>query len=125
MKVSFDFDSTLDKLSVQEYAKELLNRGFEVWICTSRLEPRFAPNLTWNDDLFLVSDSLGINRENIIFCNHKNKYLFLNNKGFLFHVDDDNIELSILRSYSDVIPIFLFGNRNWKSDCEKLINEKI
>lgn len=36
MKVSFDFDDTLSKPKVQEYAKELINRGIEVYIVTAR-----------------------------------------------------------------------------------------
>lgn len=30
MKVSFDFDSTLDKESVQKYAAELISKGIDV-----------------------------------------------------------------------------------------------
>ena len=36
MKVSFDWDGTLEIMHVQEYAKELIERGIEVWIVTSR-----------------------------------------------------------------------------------------
>jgi len=120
-KVSFDFDSTLSRLDVQKYAKELVNRGFEVWICTSRLQPSKAPNKEWNDDLFIVADEVGINRENIIFCNYANKSELLKDEEFLFHIDDDNIELSFIRTDTKITPIFLFGNKNWISDCEKAI----
>ena len=33
--VSFDFDSTLSRKDVQEYAKELLERGIDVWVVTT------------------------------------------------------------------------------------------
>jgi restriction endonuclease Mrr len=35
-KISFDFDSTLDREDVQEFAKELVEKGHDVWITTSR-----------------------------------------------------------------------------------------
>jgi len=36
MKVSFDFDGTLEQKEVQEYAKQLLEEGIEVWVVTTR-----------------------------------------------------------------------------------------
>lgn len=36
MKVSFDFDGTLEPPIVQQYAKELIEKGIEVWVVTSR-----------------------------------------------------------------------------------------
>jgi hypothetical protein len=118
-KVSFDFDSTLSRLDIQQYAKELLNRGIDVWICTSRFDDNNARNKYSNDDLYLVADELGIQRENIIFTNMQLKYYFLNGNDFIFHIDDDNIELEFLESESDVTPIRLFGNGlYWKRDCE-------
>lgn len=120
-KVSFDFDSTLSRLDVQDYAKLLINKGVDVWICTSRLEPSKAPNKEWNDDLFLVADRLDIKRSNIIFCNYENKSVFLKDKGFLFHIDDDDIELSFIKTDTDVIPIYLSGNKQWREHCDNAI----
>ena len=42
MKVSFDFDSTLSRKDVQSFAKELVDRGLEVWIVTSRFDDESA-----------------------------------------------------------------------------------
>lgn len=120
-KVSFDFDSTLSRRDVQEYAKSLILIGVDVWICTSRLEPSKAPNKEWNDDLFMVANNIGIKRGNIIFCNYENKSIFLKDKGFLFHIDDDNVELSFIKTDTDVTPIYLFGNKNWREDCNNAI----
>lgn len=122
-KVSFDFDSTLNTIDVERYAKELIDRGVDVWICTSRFSPENAPNKEWNDDLFLVADRVGIKRENIIFTNYANKSEYLNGKGFIWHLDDDNIELYFIRTDTDLKPVFLFGNKNWKNDCEKLLTK--
>jgi len=117
-KVSFDFDGILSRNDIQDYAKELLGRDIDVWICTSRTSPENSVNDNWNDDSLLVADKLGIKRENIIFTSYANKSEFLNDKNFSWHIDDDNIELSLLRTNTDVKPIFLFGNKDWKNDCE-------
>lgn len=95
MKVSFDFDDTLDKPKVQEYAKELIDKGIEVHIVTSRLSDEQAlPSINWNKDLFEVSDRLGIKRENIHFTPYDLKYIFfINNPGFIWHLDDSFYEL--------------------------------
>ena len=118
MKVSFDFDNTLTRKSVQKYAKELVERGVEVWIVTSRMGFGKEPNPTWNDDLFEVARYVGIKTENIHFCCMDNKSEFLKDKGFIFHLDDDNIELSFVKTDTDVKPIYLFGNKYWRTDCE-------
>ena len=60
MKVGFDFDSTLSRKDVQEFAKELVNDGHEVWIVTSRFDDETAMQKNWhwikgqNQKLFLV-----------------------------------------------------------------------
>ena len=76
-KVSFDFDSTLSKPSVQQYAKGLIQRGFEVWIVTSRFGFGKEPNPQWNDDVFEVAREVGIKKEHIFFTCMANKSEFL------------------------------------------------
>lgn len=120
-KVSFDFDGTLTKPAIEQYAKRLIELNIEVWICTSRLSPEKAPTKEFNDDLFLVADRIGIKRSNIIFTCHEDKSEFLNRKGFSFHLDDDNIELSFIKTDTDVKPIYLFGNKDWLKDCDRAL----
>jgi hypothetical protein len=124
MKLSFDFDSTLDRPSVQMYAKQLMDDGHEVWICTTRTSPETHANPSWNDDLFLVSDKLGIPRSQIIFTNHELKYDFLKDKGFLWHLDDDWIELNELNRNTDIRGISVWGQTNWKKKCDKLLKQQ-
>lgn len=121
VKVSFDFDATLSRTDVEKYAKELVDKGVEVWICTSRYSPENAPNKEWNDDLFQTALRVGIKKEHIIFTNYANKSEHLNNKGFKWHLDDDNIELSFIKTDTDLKPIFLFGNKYWRFDCEQAL----
>ena len=112
-KVSFDFDGTLSLISVQSYAKELIERGIEVWVCTSR---RNGKNYD-NEDLFKVTDKLKISRDKIIFTNYEDKSGFLT-EDFIFHLDDCWNTNIIINSKTSILGINVFGNRNWKGDCE-------
>lgn len=122
MKVSFDFDGTLDRCVIQEYAKELIDRKFEVWICTSRLSDKEAPSEFWNTDLYTVAKSVGIKKDNIKFCSMSDKYLFFEDKDFIWHLDDDWTELDMISKNTKTKGISVFGNVNWKNKCEKEIS---
>lgn len=117
-KVSFDFDSTLSRGDVQTYCKDLINRGFEVWINTTRIESRD------NSEVFEVAERLGIPKERIVFTNMQDKYPFLKDKGYLFHLDDDWIEINHINRYTNVRGISCFGNTTWRSKCERIIYNK-
>ena len=80
-KVSFDFDGTLSKLSVQKYAKKLIEQNIDVHIVTSRWEdPSLYIDLNEDErnhnDLFFVMQELGIKRENLHFTNMEYKVDF-------------------------------------------------
>ena len=51
-KVSFDFDGTLTRTLIKDYAKSLIDLGNEVWIVTYRLGFGKEPTPTWNDAVF-------------------------------------------------------------------------
>jgi hypothetical protein len=121
-QVSFDFDATLDRKLVQDYAFSLIKKGYEVWILTSRFEDcdnyNFKAN---NDDLFKVADTLGIKREHIKFMNMEEKYKFVLTKNFLFHLDDDWIEINMINSRTKSRGISCFGNSVWKQKCNRIL----
>jgi len=121
MKVSFDFDGTLDRKVVQDYAKELIIKGCDVWICTARFSPQNAPNPNWNDDLFQVCDSVGINKNNVIFCEMSDKYKILKDNGFIFHLDDDWEELKLINKHTNIKGISVFGTTLWKNKCNNAL----
>jgi len=121
MKVSFDFDSTLSEERVEEYAKKLVKEGHEVWIVTSRLGNGKEPNPKWNDDLYECAERVGISKDHIHFCSMVDKSEFLKDKGFLWHLDDDIIELSFIRTDTDVFPIWCYYGHNWMQYCDDLI----
>lgn len=122
-KISFDFDSTLDGSKVQDVAKQLVSDGYEVWIVTSRLDDESAPSDKWNHDLYDVAIDCRIPKKQIHFTNGADKWEFLKDKGFLFHLDDDWLEINYINSKTDCKGISHFGNRNWKQEIKNTINE--
>lgn len=123
MKVSFDFDSTLSRKDVQEFAKQLVNEGHEVWIVTSRFDDESAMKKNWhwivgqNQKVFEIAEYCGIKTEHIKFTCMESKSLFLKDKGFVFHVDDDVIELmDILESRDKCFPVNV-DHFEWKETC--------
>ena len=129
MKVSFDFDSTLDRPSVQDFAKELVNDGFEVWIVTSRCTTEYATEKGWhwvdkqNRKLFRVADNIGIKREHIIFTNHVSKSEFIKGKDFIFHLDDDSDELIAILESGDSCKPSNVNHFDWERDCRLYIKQ--
>ena len=127
MRVSFDFDSTLSRKVIQDYAKELINDKVEVWICTSRPSNEKAlelwKSIGYNEDIFKVAKELKIPKDKIIFTNYHNKIDFLRDKGFIWHLDDDVIELSFFKG-EKVIAISCYKNVTWKDKCKKLLKLK-
>ena len=120
-KVSFDFDGTLSRPIVQAYAKELISKGVEVWVCTSRFDNLHAPNINWNDDLFKVIHEVGINRKNLIFTNYIDKWEVLKDFDFIWHLDDDWIELKLINKHTNIKALSVFGNSVWKNKCNRFL----
>lgn len=104
VKVSFDFDGTLDQEEVQVYAKQLLEEGVDVYICTYRVEK------DWDcTDINKIKNKLGI-KNNTIFTGYKLKLPFL--KGFVWHLDDLETE---------VADNWIIYKEGWKERCEQLL----
>lgn len=124
MKISFDFDGVLSIPSVQDYAKGLINRGFELWVTTSRYDEsnkhKFIYSPT-NEDLFTVCDDLGIPRDRIIFTNMTIKFKYLDN-SFILHIDDQFMELKYIELNTSIKPIYVGMGNDWRKDCEDVIN---
>jgi len=113
-KVSFDFDSTLSVNVVEDYAKELVCAGFEVWIITTR-------NHAFYSEVKEVSDKIGILSSRIIFTSGKDKIQAIKDIKPIFHLDDDLHEINLINKESETKGITNFGNKNWKQDCEEAI----
>lgn len=129
-KISVDFDNTLSEIDVQMYIKSLINKDIEVWIVTARydstskysnemIESWGIKNLQFeHKELFRVADELGISKDHIVFMNMvPKKEFFKANRDFLFHLDDDAVELITIK-YVDVVDV---KSPNWIDKCNKLI----
>lgn len=117
LRISFDFDETLDRPDVQSYARELASRGFEIWICTARLPEKDAPSIHWNEDLYKVADSLGIPRSRIIFTAYRDKWVPLLENKIAMHLDDSYEEIEMIMDTEDVRGVLV--DRNWRERAEE------
>lgn len=101
-KISFDFDGCLkDNMLIQLICKTFISSGHDVYILTSR-DPSL-PNL----DLLKISDTFGIQRENIIMTNGLKKVDFFIKNEIDIHFDN---------SFDEVIAIndMFIGNNPMK-----------
>src|SRR4030042_3736033 len=126
-KVSFDFDDTLEFKDIQNYAKELVDKGIEIHIVTTRYEdisnyPNNRDGHLNHDYLFKVAEELNISKNNIHFTNMIDKtQFFKENTDFIWHIDDDNIQCTMItRSTKTKGIAWLYGD--WKSKCNRLLN---
>lgn len=118
-KVSFDYDDCLDKKEVYDYCKSLINKGVEVWVCTSRVKD----NLHWNNDLYTITERLGIPKERIIFTDGGDKSYYLKDSGFLWHLDDMRGNCNDINLQTDVEGIIYAKWYDWKKSCDKILEE--
>ena len=135
MKVSFDFDHTLSRKDVQTFAKELVSEGHEVWIVTSRFSDEAAKEKKWhwiegqNQKLFDVAKECGIKKENIQFTCMESKSYFLSGKEFIFHIDDDDIELMDILDNNrytgdNCFPVNV-EHFEWKETCQNILKKSL
>lgn len=122
MRVSFDFDGTLTNPVIQQYARELVIKGIDVFIVTGRYNEllRVMNSDKTNDDLFDLADEIGIPHKHIIFTNRADKSYTLGGSGLVWHLDDDLNALNDINRYSDVKGVWI-GDSEWKEKCEELI----
>jgi len=132
-KVSFDYDGTLALPAVEEFAKELVDQGYDVWVVTSRvgddnLDKSFQPWKTpdWNRDLWDTCLNVGIPKSKVVFTSFVDKIEFLKGKNYIFHLDDDLYELTAIMESKDGCMPLNVGHSDWKINClEELEKHKI
>jgi hypothetical protein len=125
IKVSFDWDGSLERESVKEYARELIDRDIEVYIVTSRYNNTKALEYygtSVNDEIFNTAEELGIPIKNIIFTNMEWKYTyFKNNLDYLFHIDDSSQELAFIYRFAKPIAALSCVMDSYRRKGNKLI----
>lgn len=131
MKVSFDFDGTLSRKDVQNFAKGLVESGYDVWIVTSRIatEPALAKGWHWierqNQELYDVAERVGIKIDNIIFTEFVDKIEFLKDKDFIFHIDDDVNELIAILNSKDNCKVVNVDHFEWLETCKEILQNNL
>ena len=108
--ISFDFDATLSLPSVQKVAKDLIDKGFNVVVTTTR----FSKYL--NQDLIKITDRLGINK--ITYTNGEGKEYFM--EGIDIHIDNDESELRNISRGTDT-EVINVTDKEWKTILYNLI----
>lgn len=126
-KVSFDFDHTLSNPHVQEFAKELLDNGHDVWVVTTRYDVNHLHKYAMDypptmDDLWEVVDTLGIPRWKVRFTNMEWKYTYLCDTEFAFHLDDNEQEIRRALYNKCKVPMIQVHGSAFKNKCLRLIN---
>jgi hypothetical protein len=130
MKVSFDYDGTLSLSHVEEFAKELVDKGYEVWVVTSRVSDEDSVLHPWggtdrNKDLWESCKRIGIPEDRVKFTSFADKIEFLEGMGFLFHLDDDLYELITIMESKDKCQPLNVGHFEWKENCLEVLNKNI
>jgi hypothetical protein len=120
--VSIDFDGTLAIKEVQDYVQTLISRpDVRVWVTTRRFPNKPGRN---NHDLYKVTRKLGIPDDRITFCHFKFKFEYISDKNFVFHLDDDPMDLKLLAKGSNgkIKCIQYTENGKWRGHCERFLN---
>jgi hydroxymethylpyrimidine pyrophosphatase-like HAD family hydrolase len=111
IRVTFDYDDTLTEENVRQYASELKERGFDVWVVTARTS-------NFSQDVYSDTDELGIARNHVIFTEGEYKQDFIREIAPIFHVDDDHIETVLIRASTRTVGVRHSHNPDWMDECE-------
>lgn len=96
MKISFDFDGTLEHLPMQLLAKKYIEAGIEVFITTTRRD-KIKDMKIENKEVFDIAKKVGIPVKNINFTNFEDKYKFV--REYDIHYDDDELEIELINEF--------------------------
>lgn len=129
-KISLDFDYTLSRKDVQEFAKKLVNLDFDVWIITSRISNEEALLRGFygadkkNKEIYDIAELCGIKKENIVFTNKIDKINYLKDKNFTIHLDDDIDELMAILESGDLCKPINVNYFDWENACMEILENK-
>ncbi len=114
IRISFDYDGTLDQLRVQEVVGILLEKyqnDIEIYIVTRRYQIE-------GEEVLQTCASLGLDDMNIIYTDRAFKYPTLINNNIDLHIDNDYIELYQIPLREEV-NILIIYSEDW---INKLFN---
>lgn len=133
--VSFDFDDTLSKIHIREYAKYLIEKGVNVFVITTRYDflhshlydediKGIVNNLEdLNLDLWNIVDDLNIPRNRVFFTNMQNKSKFIKDTKLIWHLDNNIYELyEMKKDRCKTIGISTHSS-SWRNKCERILKK--
>lgn len=125
MIVTFDYDGTLTQEKVQVFAKFLMDIGVDVYVLTYRYNDlhahKWKQNPT-NEDMYKVTDAIGIPRHKIMFTNFTDKHHFLKDTFVALHIDDCPRQISTCRA-SVLTPIVDALQKDCIQQCLNILRE--
>lgn len=126
--VTFDFDGTLSRADVQEYALELISKGVDVWVVTSRYDElhkhRYQINPT-NNDLWEVVDRLNIPRWKVRFTCMEFKADYLFHTNAIFHLDDNKDEFFEMKRIKCKTVGVQVSSGGFQNKCNRILQKKL
>lgn len=108
MKVSFDFDGTLDRQDIQTLAKMLVKSEYDVFVVTCRYNVD-GPIKFENRDLWEVVNKVGIKRENVYFTGMCYKWETLKMLNIDHHYDDCKYEVRLIEENTNIKAIRVYS----------------
>ena len=126
--VTLDFDGTLSRTDVQEYALELISKGVDVWVVTSRYDElqkhRYQINPT-NNDLWEVVDRLNIPRWKVRFTCMEWKANYLFHTNAIFHLDDNSDEFFEMKRIKCKTVGVQVSSGGFQNKCNRILQKKL
>jgi hypothetical protein len=127
-KVSFDYDGTLTRDEVKQYAIELLQRGISIDIHSRRSDDDHFP--TQHDDILHFGGSLMKYSRNqamveVYLCG-MDKVRKINESKAIWHLDDEAWEIDMINRKSNygTVGIHYRVGDDFRSICELFLQQK-
>lgn len=119
MKIAIDFENTLTKKEVFDFANEMLNQGIEVYVLTNRTGHIQSDQ---NRDILKTCKQLRLSFFNVNFT-HDLKGYFEGLPRFDFYLSDNLVNLQLAEKVVRCIPTF--GNINWENECLEALKVEV
>jgi hypothetical protein len=124
LKISFDFDNTLENEEVQKIAKDLISKGHNVCILTTRYkDPSNYSIPVTHTKLYSIASTCGITEIN--FTDYHWKHEVIDSLGIDIHIDDNlEDEVMIINNLCKARAILFSWYTDWIKELYDIILKK-
>ena len=119
VRVSVDYDNVLTEDDVQDYVKRISDGGFDVWVVSSREDTKANRR-----EIYKVSSPLGVMWEHVVLTDGF-KFKAIKKIQPVWHLDDDWIDLSMIKSKTKTVAIRYSFNPEWQKQCNEALKRHI